>query len=450
MRWVARLFALGLVMALFRRVTTSGSAPLEAQATVALGFLLLAAYLGGGVAKRVRLPRVTGYLLTGLCVGPAWLDLVRTEEIEALRFIADAAVALIALAAGSELRLENLRAERAALLRLGTGAIAFPFVAVALVVLCVSQWFPITLHQPLGDAVAVALVLGTIAAAASPSVTMAVIDELGARGPFARAVLGVTIAKDVVVIVLLSLVLAVARPLASAGALNLAVAGTVLVQLAGSIALGAVLGVMLAEYLKRVRRGTPLFLIAVAFVTAEVARRSHLEPILAAVAAGFYLENFSRVEAERLRADLKRGSSPVHVVFFGFVGAGLHIEALADLWPWVLLLVGVRAVALGYGVRWAGRDPRVTPVLARDAWWGLISQTGVTLGLAAATRRAFPEWGVSLEALLVTMIAVHEVVGPICFRRALMRAGEVTEGTHGGEEAVARGTVVASGGVWRG
>ncbi|HEU5260837.1 MAG TPA: cation:proton antiporter [Gemmatimonadales bacterium] len=450
MRWVASLFALGLMMALFRRVTTAAGAPLEAQATLALGFLLLAAHLGGGIAKRVGLPRITGYLLTGLCVGPAWLDLVRTEEIEALGFIADAAVALIALAAGSELTLEKLRAERAALLRLGTGAIAFPFIAVALVVLGVRQWFPITVHQPLGDAVAVALVLGTIAAASSPSVTMAVIDELGAHGPFARAVLGVTIAKDVVVIVLLSLVLAAARPLASAGALNLAVAGTVLVQLAGSIALGILLGVVLAAYLKRVRRDTPLFLVAVAFVTAEVAQLSHLEPMLAAVAAGFYLENFSRVEGERLRADLTRGSLPIYVVFFGLAGASLHIEALADVWPWVLLLVGVRAVALRYGVRWAGRDPRVTPVLARDAWWGLISQAGVALGLAAVTRRAFPEWGVSLEALIVTMIAVHEVVGPICFRRALMRAGEVTEGTHGAEEAVARGTVVASGGVWRG
>jgi len=55
------------------------------------------------------------------------------------------------------------------------------------------------------------------------------------------------------------------------------------------------------------------------------------------------------------------------------------------------------------------------------------------LGLAAVARRAFPEWGVSLETLIVAMIGVHELVGPICFRQALRLAGEVREGRHGGE-----------------
>src|SRR5437879_9643454 len=75
MRWVASLFALGLMMALFHRVTAG--APLEARATLALGFLLLVAYLGGEIARRVRLPRLTGYLLVGFAVGPAWLGVVQ-------------------------------------------------------------------------------------------------------------------------------------------------------------------------------------------------------------------------------------------------------------------------------------------------------------------------------------------------------------------------------------
>ena len=57
----------------------------------------------------------------------------------------------------------------------------------------------------------------------------------------------------------------------------------------------------------------------------------------------------------------------------------------------------------------------------------LVPQAGSALGLVQVARRAFPEWGVSLETLAVAMIGVHEVVGPICFRRALKRAGEITE-----------------------
>src|SRR5256886_12771278 len=75
MRWVASLFALGLMMALFHRVTAG--APLEARATLALGYLLLVAYVGGEIARRVRLPRLTGYLLVGFAVGPPWLRRLR-------------------------------------------------------------------------------------------------------------------------------------------------------------------------------------------------------------------------------------------------------------------------------------------------------------------------------------------------------------------------------------
>jgi hypothetical protein len=52
------------------------------------------------------------------------------------------------------------------------------------------------------------------------------------------------------------------------------------------------------------------------------------------------------------------------------------------------------------------------------------------LGLAAVANRAFPEWGHSLEALIVAMIGVHEVAGPVCYRRALLQVGEVTEVGH--------------------
>jgi Kef-type K+ transport system membrane component KefB len=443
MWWVALAFTLGL-MALFQLLTRAG--PLEARATLALGFLLLAAHLGGELAKRVRLPRITGFLITGFAVGPAWLGLVRGDEVLALGFIADAAVALIAFTAGSELTPATLRQGRVMLTRLSAGTILFPLGIVAAVVLSVSPWFPLTVHQPLGDALAVALVLGTIAAASSPALTMALMDELDARGPVARAVLGVTIAKDVLVIVLFTIVLSIARPLTSAGALDVSVAWTTLLHVAASLAAGVALGYVVSHYLRLVGRDGPLFLVALAFCTAELARLVGLETMLIALAAGFYARNFSPVEGEWLRADLKRGALPVYVVFLVLAGAGLHLDSLAEIWPWVLLLVALRALGLRLGARWAGRSPAVAADLARHGWLGLVSQAGVTLGLAAAARRAFPEWGVSLEALVVVMVGVHEVVGPICFRRALHLTDEVTEGEYVTEKGDAGGPALVPGG----
>jgi Kef-type K+ transport system membrane component KefB len=427
MWWLALVFMMGL-MALFQVLTRAG--PIEARATLALGFLALAAHLGGDLAKRFHLPRITGFLVTGLVVGPAWLGLVRSDEVLALGFIADAAMALVAFAAGSHLPLETLRRDWVMLARVSVATLLIPLGIVAAVTLSVAPWFPLTVHQPFGDALAVALVLGTIAAAASPTVTMALIDEVDARGPLAQAVLGVAIAKDMLVIALFALVIANAGLFTSAGAVDMEIAWTTLGHAAGSIVAGAALGFVVSRYLRLLSRDTPLFLVAVAFLTAHAAASLGLETILIALTAGFYVENFAPVEGARLRGLLQRGSLPVYLVVFALAGAGLQLDTLRELWPWVLLLVALRALGLRLGTRFAGVAPSVPPDMASHGWLGLVSQAGIAIGLAAAARRAFPEWGVSLEALVVVMIGVHEIVGPICFRRALRLTGEVTEGEH--------------------
>jgi Kef-type K+ transport system membrane component KefB len=444
MRWVASLVALGLMMALVHHLTAMGS--LEARTTLALGFLLMAAWLSGELALRAHLPRIIGFLLVGFCVGPQWLRLVRADEARALQFISDAGVALIALSAGSALELKTQGLGRVGFARLAGGAIALPFAAIAFVVTSVSPWFPLTRHLSFGTAVAVALVLATFATIASPTLTMAIMDELDARGRFARAVLGVASAQAVAGAVVLVLVLVVARPLASPGAVNAGVAWNALVRLVGSLAAGALLGTLVARYQALAGRDGVLLLAVTGFLAATVARVVHLDAVLIGIAAGFYLANVSPAVGVDVARALRQQGLPIYGVYFALAGADLGVEALADLWPWVVLLGGVRVVALRYAVQWAGRVADVTPALAREGWLGLISQAGVALGLAPMVRRALPASGVSLEALIVAMIAVHEVAGPICLRRALARAGELElkEGEHVSEGALADGAVVGA------
>src|SRR5437763_16409256 len=99
MRAIASLFALGLMMALFHRVTAG--AQLEARATLARGFLLLAAFVGGDLARRAQLPRIAGYLPVGFAASP-WLGLERRGEEEQESFNRDEATRVIAPAATAE------------------------------------------------------------------------------------------------------------------------------------------------------------------------------------------------------------------------------------------------------------------------------------------------------------------------------------------------------------
>ena len=434
MRWVASLLALGLMMALVHHLTAHG--PVEARATLALGFLLIAAWLGAELAPRVRLPRIIAFLLVGFCVGPPWLNLIRADELAALRLISDASIALIALAAGSAL---DVRALGVVTDRVRAHDGGRDRVSVRRRRARRDEREPVVPTHPSsvvrqrdgGGARP-----GHVRGVGSPTVTMAMMDELESRGPFARSVLGVASAQVLLAPLVLTFVLLFALPLASPGAVNLRAAGEALARLCGALAAGGVLGVLVAHYQPPARREGVLLLGVAGFLAATAARVVHVDPVLVGLAAGLYLANVAPVQGAEVTRALRQQSLPIYLVCFVLAGAGLQVDALAELWPWAVLLAGLRATSLRFGVQWAGRRQDVTPALAREGWLGLISQAGFALGLAPMVRRALPASGVSLEAFIVAVVAVHEIVGPICFRRGLARAGELREGGHlGGTEA---------------
>ncbi len=444
MRWALGVGGLVAVAAVLRSLGPDGS--LEGRATLALGFLLLAAQLAAELAARARLPRLTGALLAGVVVGPPWLALVRGDEVGALAFLADAALALLALSAGARLSLPALRGERG-LARLGAATILGAFAVVAAVVWSVTPWLPPTRHKSLGDGLAFALVLGGVAAAAAPAVVGALLDELGRHGSTERRLVALSTAHALAAVTLFGLVLALARPIASRGAIDPGVAAATLSRLAGSLGLGAALGLVVARAAGHV--GRPAWVpVVLALITAEASRVLGLEPTVVALATGCALGS---TVGDRAWGDaLAPIAGVAALAYFALTGAALDLAALSEIWPWVILFAGVRVVGLRAGARWAGRRPVVTGELARLGWLGVISQGGVALGLAGAARQAFPEWGVSFEALIVALVAVNLAAGPIVLRRVLAGSVSTTEDHDGVEHRDASGGVAVAAGPRRG
>src|SRR5690606_509064 len=114
--------------------------------------------------------------------------------------------------------------------------------------------------------------------------------------------------------------------------------------------------------------------------------------------------------------------------------------AVAPLLPLVLPIALVRAFAIRSGVRWGARWAGADPGEGRLVWMGLVSQAGVAIGLASILANAYPGLGPYLAGMLLALIAVNESVGPVLFRRALDRAGELDPS----EEGPARGTAAAA------
>ena len=65
----------------------------------------------------------------------------------------------------------------------------------------------------------------------------------------------------------------------------------------------------------------------------------------------------------------------------------------------------------GRGGRAEGVGDR-PPDTGEYVWTGLISQAGITLGLASVLATEFPTWGSRVQTLLIALIAIDELIGP--------------------------------------
>ena len=421
-----RAVILLVVFGLVELLRPLGSAGYGSQALLTFGFLILAAYTVGEVAKAMRGPAVVGYMLAGVAFGPAALGTVSDAALTRLEPVSALAVALIAFLAGAELRWEELRERGITLLKVMTAELLLGFVALSAALYAAHDYVPFMRGLPTPQVIAVAVLVASIAIVHSPAVTMALLTETRARGPVARTTLGVVLLTDVVVVLLFSGTLTLARALApSAEGVGVSV-GSISWEIMGALLVGLLLGGAVAVYLRFVGEELLLFAVVAAFLGSEVARMAHVEAVLTLLTTGFVAENLSqRQRGKALRHAMERSAAPVFVVFFALSGATIDVTAVAVLLPVLLPLIVVRAAAIWAGTRLGGRWARLPREISGNLWLGLVSQAGVAIGLASVVAEVFPTFGTQLRTLLLALIALNQLVGPILFRRALIQSGEV-------------------------
>ncbi len=424
-----RATALGLVIVavLVVRRDLAGSGVDERGIGLALGFALLAAALAGDFVERVRLPRVTGYLLFGLAAGPAVSNLISRPMARELRLIDGVAVALIAVMAGLEMNFTRLRPRLAPMLKVGGVTIGVLYGALFVIFYAAMPWLPIMPAAAGLLRVGLAVLLATIVTSFSPTVTIAVIAENRAAGPLTELTLAVVVLGDLALVMGFGVAMQLVRSATGTAAAGVGLLAYMSWEIWGSLAFGALIGAALAVYLRAIGREAGIVLLATCVVLSEVGSRLQFEPVLAALAAGLVIENVAPPRGDVLRQAVERSALPVLIVFFAAAGASLRIDALRAIGLVAGSIVVVRLALIragtAFGARIAGLGPPGGPLL----WRGLISQAGLTLGLTVIVASQYPEWGIAIETLMVALIALHELIGPILFKTALARAGEIAE-----------------------
>jgi len=392
-----------------------------------VGALLLAGFIGGKVATRLRLPTISGYIVAGLVLGPSVLNVVPDHIVESLAPVPHIALGLIAITIGSEFRVAKLRQTGKNILIITTVQLVATFVAVTVGL------------RLFGAPMPMAILLGAIASATAPAATVAIASELRARGPLVSTLFGVVALDDAFAITLFGFVMAFAAAMVGGGEAHgpLTMILHPLREIVISIVIGLAAGYVVHRLVVKRRRSNEVIVIVLGFVllTSGITISISVSPLIANMVMGFVIVNMSPKNSRVMRI-LEPLSPPIYAAFFALAGTELDIRTLAATGVLGVVYLVARAVGKYFGAYAGAAAAHESHSTRRYLGLALLPQAGVAIGLILVLQDTtqfthLPYMGQMVNIVLASIL-VNEVLGPPLTKYALEASGSARRKRPGG------------------
>jgi len=399
---------------------------------IGLLIVILAAESIAKVFQKLKLPLITGFIVTGIVAGSSVLNFIPEKAVTKLDFIIDIALSIIAFSAGAELYIDELRSRLTSIKWMTIGQLVVTFVLSSIAVFFLSSYIPFMSGISNNSKIAISILFGAIFVARSPSSAIAIINEMRANGPFTKTVLGVTVIIDVLVIILFAICFSVAKAFINNEEIGFLFILILLFELLLSFIIGIGIGNLLKALFSinindKIKSiiilivGYSIFLLASLIEYSSTYFLAHnivVEPLLIAIIASFIVTNYSKHRIE-FSEHLERISPVIYIIFFTLIGASLSIDTLINVFGIAVALFFIRVLTMFFGGIigvTAAKDPKEYTLIA---WMPYVTQAGIAIGLTTIVANAFPEWGQSFETIIIAIIVINQLVGPPLFKWTL-------------------------------
>lgn len=378
------------------------------------GAVILLGLLGGKFARFIKLPKVTGYLLAGVLIGPSVLGLISHETVESLSIVSDIALGLIMFAIGGVFEIHHIKSvgSKALWLTIGQSAGAVIFTTVALAIVGVDLY--------------TALVIGTIGIATAPAASLLVVREYQAKGDFTDTFITIVATSNIVCILAFELVFSLGE--ISADSSILMAIATPLYEIGGALVLGGLFGFLISKWEQSVSDQAELLMIIVAGVllVTGLAFTLHLQPLLATLVMGAVTTNTSLMH-RLIYIELRQIEQPLYIAFFVLAGASLHLELLPSLGMAGIAYLVFRVVGKVVGIWAVSHWKGFSTDIKKNLGFGMMVQAGVAIGLIDIVEKADPEMGKLITPLILGTVLIYETVGPPIIKYILIKVGDAQE-----------------------
>lgn len=395
-----------------------------------IGLLLIFGYFLGKLADKIKLPEITGYIISGLLMGDAVFGIIPHNTD--LSIVTDVALALIALTIGGEFYIAKLKVMGKEVIVLTIFQILLTYIVVSVSLVIFKMELPF------------ALLLGAIATATAPAATVAIVQSLRAHGKFIDRLYGIVAMDDAGAVIMFSITFAIATGMMAPHGASSDHGASILIfhafqEIILSLALGGVFGFFIHKATKRHSNTGEILILTLALVLLETALALffHLSPLLSNMAAGAVLINISP-RNHRIFRILEPLSPPIYALFFIIAGTELNPAALMQ--KEILLLGGVyilsRAIAKYSGVSLGAKVIGSAHNIRKYLGLCMLPQAGVAIGLVLMIQtspvvQALPEEQQSIIQLMVNIVLLavffNELTGPPLSKFAIVNAMEEEE-----------------------
>ncbi len=404
---------------------------------LSLSIAILAGLLMTRLAKPLRLPSVTAYLVAGILVGPYCLGrlgidglgFTSYENVEQLSLISQVALGFIAFSIGNEFRLDELKhtGRQALIIGVFQAVCAAVLVDIALIAISLATHGKLTIAQ--------AITLGAIATATAPAATLMVVRQYKAKGPLVDLLLPIVALDDAVGLVVFAVSFGIAKALGSGQFDMISILLDPLIEIVCSLALGTVLGWLLTQLEKLFNSNTNRLNMTIAFVLLT-ASLSMLKFQIGAVSIGFssllvcmmlgtVFCNLCPL-SEDLMEKADRWTSPLFALFFVVSGSELELGVFRD---GTVVLIGlvyivVRSLGKYFGASVSSKMTHCSDKICRYLGITLLPQAGVALGMCITAKQLGAE-GDLIRNITLFAVLVYELIGPMLTKQALTKAGDI-------------------------
>jgi Kef-type K+ transport system membrane component KefB len=398
---------------------------IEEISTLIVGIMLVTSYLFSNIVKKIKFPRLSGYMLMGVILGSSGVGVLTEDIIDSLQFLENLALSFIALTAGGELKFKQVAAYKKSLLIILFSQMGIVFLGMTVIFFFTAGFIPFFANLNQYMILGFAILFAGTALSTSPATAIGIITELQSEGKITNIVFIITVLKALLLILFFPIIITLSKQFYLESVyFNLSLFADISIQILASVLTGILMGGIIIWYLKKVKIEMSIFLLGITLAITEVSSLFSLEIMLTSLVTGIVVQNFSS-HGQSLIKGIEIFSLPIYVIFFCFAGASLHLEILGEALLITFVLIIARFL-LNYLGNYIGA------VLAREdlfirnySWMGYIGQAGIALGLGVVIENNLPDKiGKYFLTILISTVVINEMLGPILLKYIFVKSGE--------------------------